>query len=46
MVPGNFFGFLRGTNFEPMAKAIGGPNIKPLASIPVMINKCENVEQH
>ena len=23
-----------GTNFAPMANAIGGPNIKPLASIP------------
>lgn len=33
-VPGNFFGFLNGTNFAPIASAIGGPNIKPLASIP------------
>lgn len=33
-VPGNFLGFLIGTNFAPIAKAIGGPNIKPLASIP------------
>lgn len=33
-LPGSFLGFLKGTNFAPMAKAIGGPNIKPLASIP------------
>lgn len=33
-IPGNFFGFLKGTNFAPIAKAIGGPNINPRASIP------------
>lgn len=37
MLPGNFFGFLIGTNFAPIAKAMGGPNIKPLASIPLCI---------
>lgn len=39
--PGNFLGFLNGTNFAPMAKAIGGPNIKPLASIPALCHNCE-----
>jgi hypothetical protein len=34
--PGNFFGFLKGTNFAPMAKAIGGPKMNPLASTPVL----------
>lgn len=33
-IPGNFFGFLIGTNFAPIASAIGGPNMKPLASTP------------
>lgn len=33
-IPGNLFGFLKGTNFAPIAKAIGGPNINPRASIP------------
>lgn len=33
-LPGNFFGFLRGTNLAPIANAMGGPNIKPRASIP------------
>lgn len=33
-LPGNFLGFLSGTNFAPIANAIGGPNIKPRASIP------------
>jgi len=33
-IPGNFFGFLNGTNFAPIANAMGGPKIKPLASIP------------
>lgn len=33
-VPGSFFGFLKGTNFAPIANAMGGPNIKPRASIP------------
>lgn len=33
-IPGNLLGFLMGTNFAPIANAIGGPNIKPLASIP------------
>jgi hypothetical protein len=37
-IPGNFFGFLNGTNFAPIANAIGGPKIKPLASIPVKQN--------
>lgn len=32
-VPGSFFGFLRGTNFAPIANAIGGPNMNPRASI-------------
>ena len=31
---GSFFGFLKGTNFAPIAKVMGGPNIKTLASIP------------
>ena len=34
ILPGNFFGFLKGTNLAPIAKAIGGPKINPLASIP------------
>lgn len=33
-VPGNFFGFLIGTNFAPIAKAIGGPKMNPRASMP------------
>jgi hypothetical protein len=33
-VPGNFLGFLKGTNFAPIAKAIAGPNMNPLASTP------------
>lgn len=33
-VPGNLLGFLIGTNLAPIASAIGGPNIKPLASTP------------
>lgn len=39
-LPGNFFGFLNGTNFAPIARAIGGPNIKPLASIPAVCYNC------
>jgi len=35
-IPGNFLGFLIGTNFAPIAKAIGGPKIKPLASTPAL----------
>lgn len=38
-IPGNFLGFLMGTNFAPIAKAMGGPNIKPLASMPATCNK-------
>lgn len=34
-VPGNLLGFLIGTNLAPIASAMGGPNIKPLASTPV-----------
>ena len=34
IIPGNFFGFLNGTNFAPIASAMGGPKIKPRASIP------------
>jgi len=33
-IPGNFLGFRKGTNFAPIAKAIGGPNMNPLASTP------------
>jgi hypothetical protein len=33
-IPGNFFGFLKGTNFAPIARAMGGPKINPRASIP------------
>lgn len=33
-IPGNFFGFLSGTNFAPIARAMGGPKMKPRASIP------------
>jgi hypothetical protein len=33
-IPGNFFGFLIGTNFAPMANAMGGPKMNPLASTP------------
>jgi hypothetical protein len=28
-IPGSFLGFLKGTNFAPIAKAMGGSNIKP-----------------
>ena len=41
-LPGSFFGFLRGTNFAPIANAIGGPKTKPRASIPG-INKKRNI---
>lgn len=37
-IPGNFFGFLNGTNFAPIASAMGGPKIKPRASIPTKDN--------
>jgi hypothetical protein len=33
-LPGNFLGFLIGTNFAPMANAMGGPKMNPLASTP------------
>jgi hypothetical protein len=33
-LPGNFRGFLKGINLAPMARAMGGPKINPLASIP------------
>jgi hypothetical protein len=33
-VPGSFLGFLMGTNLAPIANAIGGPKMKPLASTP------------
>jgi hypothetical protein len=33
-IPGNFFGFLIGTNFAPMSNAMGGPKMNPLASTP------------
>lgn len=33
-LPGNFFGFLSGTNLAPMANAIGGPKRNPRASTP------------
>ena len=39
IIPGNFFGFLNGTNFAPIANAMGGPKIKPRASIPTEKNK-------
>ena len=35
-IPGNFLGLRRGTNFAPIANAIAGPNINPLASTPGM----------
>ena len=35
-IPGNFPGLHSGTNFAPIAKAIEGPNINPLASTPIM----------
>ena len=35
-IPGSFPGFLNGTNFAPMARAMGGPNMNPLASIPAV----------
>lgn len=35
-IPGNLLGFLMGTNFAPIANAMGGPNIKPLASTPAL----------
>lgn len=34
ILPGNFFGFLSGTNLASSAKAIGGPKMNPLASMP------------
>ena len=42
-IPGNLFGFLIGTNFAPIANAIGGPNIKPLASIPAPYQHLNNM---
>lgn len=33
-IPGSFPGLRNGTNFAPIAKAIDGPNMNPLASIP------------
>ena len=36
ILPGNLLGFLMGTNFAPIASAMGGPNIKPLASTPAI----------
>jgi len=38
-MPGNLLGFLMGTNFAPIANAMGGPNIKPLASTPALGHK-------
>jgi len=35
-IPGNFPGLHNGTNFAPIAKAIEGPNMNPLASTPKM----------
>lgn len=32
--PGNFLGLRKGTNFAPIANAIAGPNMNPLASTP------------
>ncbi|KAG9149303.1 hypothetical protein Leryth_003275 [Lithospermum erythrorhizon] len=34
--PGSFRGFRNGTNFAPIANAMGGPNMKPRASIPIV----------
>lgn len=45
-LPGSFLGFLNGTNFAPMAKAIGGPNIKPLASIPAQRKRQKKKKRH
>lgn len=39
-IPGNLLGFLMGTNFAPIASAMGGPNIKPLASTPTSCHQC------
>jgi len=39
IMPGNLLGFLMGTNFAPIANAMGGPNIKPLASTPALGHK-------
>ena len=39
-IPGNFLGFLKGTNFAPIANAMGGPNMKPRASIPRKSKGC------
>jgi hypothetical protein len=46
-IPGNLLGFLIGTNFAPIANAMGGPKIKPLASIPAFFfnNKLHNNKQ-
>ncbi len=38
-IPGNFPGFVEGTNFAPIANAIGGPKIKPRASIPKTLKR-------
>ena len=35
-IPGNFPGLRKGTNLAPIANAIEGPNINPLASTPRM----------
>lgn len=45
-IPGNFLGFLIGTNFAPIAKAIGGPKIKPLASTPALCHKYNHQIRH
>lgn len=37
--PGSFLGLRKGMNLAPMANAIAGPNINPLASIPEEPNK-------
>lgn len=41
LLPGSFLGFLKGTNFAPIASAIGGPKKKPLASTPMKKKKIQ-----
>lgn len=44
-LPGSFLGFLKGTNFAPIANAMGGPKMKPLASIPIKRKTTDVVKQ-
>lgn len=45
-IPGNFPLFRSGTNLAPIAKAIQGANINPLASIPNRANQSKVKKSH